>query len=62
MDLATLAPGEVRRTRLAQVADAFWLEDAENAQIICFRSVADYVFGVLQMSARKGSEVGVFTR
>ncbi|UYP69070.1 sarcosine oxidase subunit gamma [Thalassobacter stenotrophicus] len=62
VDLATLAPGEVRRTRLAQVAAAFWLEDAENAQIICFRSVADYVFGALQMSARKGSEVGVFTR
>ena len=62
VDIATLAPGEVRRTRLAQVAAAFWLEDPETAQIICFRSVADYVFGALKMSARAGSEVGGFAR
>lgn len=61
VDLATLLPGEVRRTRLAQVAAALWLDDAQTAHIICFRSVADYVFGALEMSSRDGSEVGVFT-
>ena len=52
------APGQVRRTRLAQVAGAFWLTDEETAEIACFRSVAAYVFGLLEHSARPGSEVG----
>lgn len=50
-------PGMFRRTRLAQVAAAFWMPDAQTAQIICFRSVAQYVFDVLNMAAQEGSEV-----
>lgn len=53
-------PGMFRRTRMAQVPAAFWMREAETFQIICFRSVADYVFGILKMAAQPGSEVGVF--
>lgn len=60
IDVVKLAPGEVRRTRLAQVAAALWLEDTETARIICFRSVATYAFDVLSMAARPGSEPHVF--
>jgi sarcosine oxidase, subunit gamma len=49
--------GQIRRTRLAQVAAAFWIRDNETAEIVCFRSVAEYVFGILQISARPGSRV-----
>lgn len=49
-----------RRTRLAQVPAAFWMPDAETVQIICFRSVAQYVFDVLNVAAQGGSEVGAF--
>ncbi|MGC1503573.1 MAG: sarcosine oxidase subunit gamma, partial [Sulfitobacter sp.] len=49
-----------RRTRLAQVPAAFWMPDAETVQIICFRSVAQYVFDVLNVAAQCGSEVGAF--
>ncbi|GGL57672.1 sarcosine oxidase subunit gamma [Wenxinia marina] len=67
--LAKLAPvdlsrgafpvGAFRRTRLGQVAAAFWLETDERAQVICFRSVAEYVFGLLAASAKDG-EVGFY--
>lgn len=60
LDLARLAPGTVRRTRLAQVAAAVWLEDPETARVLCFRSVAAYVFDVLAVSARNGGEIGAF--
>lgn len=60
LDMARLAPGSVRRTRLAQVAAAVWLEDQETARVLCFRSVSTYVFDVLAVSARKGGEIGVY--
>ena len=53
-------PGQFRRTRMAQVAAAFWMMDEETVRIICFRSVADYVFGVLKDAAEPGGEVGFF--
>ena len=53
-------PGMFRRTRLAQVAAAFWMVDAETFQIICFRSGAQYVYDVLKVAAQPGSEVGFF--
>ncbi len=51
-------PGDFRRTRLAQVPAAFWMPDPETAQIICFRSVAQYVFDVLNVASQEGAEVG----
>jgi len=54
----SLAPGHVRRTRLAQVPAAFWLEDDETCRIICFRSVAQYVFDLLKTAAAPETEVG----
>lgn len=53
-------PGMFRRTRMAQVAAAFWMVDAETIQIVCFRSVALYVFNLLKDAAEPGSEVGYF--
>lgn len=50
--------GEMRRTRLAQVAAAIWFTSDTTAEVMCFRSVARYVFDVLTLSARPGSAVG----
>lgn len=50
-------PGMFRRTRLAQVPAAFWMRDETTFELICFRSVARYVFDLLTLSALKGSEV-----
>lgn len=55
-----LSVGEVRRTRLAQVAAAFWFEGEGSAQLICFRSVSDYVFELLKNAAAEDSAVGYF--
>ena len=60
LDPANFTPGMFRRTRLGQVPAAFWLRDAETFQVICFRSVAQYVFDTLKMAAQPGSEVGIF--
>ncbi|MBP9182881.1 MAG: sarcosine oxidase subunit gamma [Fuscovulum sp.] len=56
-DLGALEPGELRRTRVAQVAGAFWADEA-GFTLVSFRSVAGYVMGLLEHSARPGSELG----
>ena len=55
----TFKPGSLRRTRLGQVAAAFWLEDEQTCHAICFRSMADYTFKLLEASAKAGP-VGLF--
>ncbi len=57
-DLRGLAPGDFRRTRLAQVPAAFHMPTPDSFEIIAFRSVAAYVFGLLANGARAGGEVG----
>lgn len=47
-------PGDFRRSRLGQVAAAFWMVDDDTFAVICFRSVADYTFDLLAASARAG--------
>lgn len=54
-------PGQVRRTRLAQVAAAFWMDDATTARLVCFRSVSSYVYGILTNAADEASAVNHFT-
>lgn len=60
MSPEALASGELRRSRLAQVPAAFWMTSETRAHVICFRSVADYVFNLLTTSAQRGSAVGFF--
>lgn len=56
VDMDMLATGELRRTRAAQVAAAFW-RDGDGFTLVCFRSVAGYVMGLLSHSAMPGSEL-----
>jgi sarcosine oxidase subunit gamma len=56
VDFEALAPGELRRTRAAQVAAALWEQDG-GFTLVCFRSVAGYVMGLLTHSAQPGSEL-----
>ena len=55
-DLDLMAQGELRRTRAAQVAVAFWQHDG-GYTLVCFRSVAGYVMGLLTNAAQPGSEL-----
>ncbi len=52
--------GMVRRSRLAQVPAAFWLQDDDTITVICFRSVAGYVLDLLSSAAAPGGEVEYF--
>lgn len=56
VDFDRLEPGELCRTRAAQVATAFWKHDG-GFTVVCFRSVANYVMGLLTHSAMPGSEL-----
>ncbi|WP_299414910.1 sarcosine oxidase subunit gamma family protein [uncultured Sulfitobacter sp.] len=62
VDLAPqqFTPGMFRRTRIAQVPAAFWMPSEDVFHVVCFRSVAQYVFDVLSVAAQAGSEVGAF--
>ncbi len=51
LDPAVFLPGEIRRTRLAQVAVAFWMPEPDVFELICFRSVAQYVSDWLTRAA-----------
>ncbi|WP_299628224.1 sarcosine oxidase subunit gamma [uncultured Tateyamaria sp.] len=51
------APGMFRRSRMAQVAAAFWMPDADRFQIVCFRSQSQYMFDLLKVAAQPGSEI-----
>lgn len=56
VDFDRLEPGELRRSRAAQVAAAMWAQDG-GFTLVCFRSVAGYVMGLLTHSAQPGSEL-----
>jgi sarcosine oxidase subunit gamma len=56
VDMDRLAEGELRRTRAAQVAAAFWRQ-GNGFTLVCFRSTAAYVMGLLSHSAQSGSEL-----
>ncbi|WP_114285335.1 sarcosine oxidase subunit gamma [Candidatus Halocynthiibacter alkanivorans] len=52
-------PGQVRRTRLAQAAAAVWMLEDGSVEIMCFRSVGDYMFKLLCNAANPGAELGL---
>jgi len=47
--------GQVRRSRLGQVAAAIWMTGVDRVELVCFRSVGDFVEEWLQMAAQDGS-------
>ena len=49
--------GDVRRSRLAQVAAGYWLRSEDEAQVFVFRSVGAYAFEVLSTLAQPGGDV-----
>ncbi len=52
VDMARIAPAELRRTRLAQIPAAFWTENGADFDLVCFQSVAGYARNVLTQAAR----------
>ena len=48
-------PGQIRRTRLGQVACAFWMSGEDQFDLICFGSVSEFVFDWLSTAGKDGS-------
>lgn len=55
---ANFPTGQIRRTRLAQVAAALWFHEENLVEIICFRSTAHYVFELLRHAAQNDAILG----
>lgn len=53
-------PGAIRRTHCAQVPAAIWMTAPDAFELVCFRSVARYVFDALCAAAAEGGEVGLY--
>lgn len=56
VDFGALTTGDIRRTRAAQVAAAIWVSGPQEMTIVCFRSVAQYMFDLLSQAAKPGTE------
>lgn len=54
-------PGQIRRTRMAQIAAALWMPAESEIVVVCFRSVAQYAFDLLKDAAAPGGEASLFT-
>lgn len=57
---ASFSDGQVRRSRLGQVAAAVWMSGPDAANLVCFRSVSDFVEDWLVLAAKDGSVPEVF--
>ena len=57
VDLSPTAftPGDFRRTRLGQVAVAFWMEAEDEITLVCFASLKQFMFDWLVNAAQKSS-------
>ncbi len=60
LSAAAFKAGDFRRTRMAQVAGAFWLNGEGTLTVVCFRSVGEYMFKLLSAAAHRQSAVGVY--
>ncbi|MCC5967315.1 MAG: sarcosine oxidase subunit gamma [Natronohydrobacter sp.] len=60
VDFSTLGAGDIRRTRAAQVAAAILVTGPDEVRLICFRSVAQYMFDILSSAASTGSEPALY--
>lgn len=47
--------GDLRRSRIGQLAAAFWMTDDETFELVCFRSVGAFMFDWLSNAARERS-------
>jgi sarcosine oxidase subunit gamma len=55
---AAFGPGDLRRTRLGQVAAAFWIPAPDTFELVAFRSVGDFVEAWLRLAATPGTLPG----
>jgi len=57
VDFTAFGAGQIRRSRMAQIPAAVWMDGDDTFKLVCFRSVARYAFDVLCVAAQPGSEV-----
>ncbi|MGY6703496.1 sarcosine oxidase subunit gamma [Roseinatronobacter sp.] len=61
VDFSEFSEGQIRRTRAAQVAAAVWMSGPDQVTLVCFRSVAQYMFDLLSAAAAPGSEPALYS-
>lgn len=61
LSYGSFAPGQIRRSHIAQVPAAIWMTDENRFELVCFRSVARYVFDLLRSAGGEGGHVGIWS-
>ena len=59
-DMSVFEVNDVRRSRIGQLAAAFWMVKDDEIKLICFRSVSDYMFDWLKVASAPNSLPGYF--
>jgi sarcosine oxidase, subunit gamma len=59
-DMSVFEVNDVRRSRIGQLAVAFWMIKDDEIKLICFRSVSDYMFDWLKVASAPNSLPGYF--
>ncbi|MEE9453461.1 MAG: sarcosine oxidase subunit gamma family protein [Paracoccaceae bacterium] len=57
---AAFGTGDLRRTRIGQLAAAFWMLKDGTIEVVCFRSVGEFLFDWLSNAAEQDSLPGYF--
>lgn len=62
VDLAPgkFGPGQFRRTRLGQLAAAFWMPSENAFELVCYRSVDGFVAKWLEVVSDENAKVGAY--
>jgi len=55
VNMETIKINDVRRSRLGQLPVAFWLIKNTEVELVCFRSVADFMFNWLRVASAPNS-------
>lgn len=62
MSVDGFGPGDFRRTRFGQLAAAFWMVSETEIRIVCFRSVAHYMYEMLCHAADEAGAMSVYAQ
>lgn len=59
LDPVALPEGKIRRSRIGQLAVAFWFDAPDQGHIVCFRSVGAHIFNWLSVASESDTLPGV---
>ena len=60
-DLTEFTQGSFKRSRIGQIAAAFWMESPETTYVMCFRSVGEHMFDWLKVANETDATLDLYS-